>query len=101
MWYKFKFIKRRNKRILKNNIEVIRKIIINYNEKKIFKIIDLLKNGLNIKLIIWIDFTLSNRKPSDPHSLHYYNSNKNNNNFNENNKKTNSNNILWIINSLF
>jgi hypothetical protein len=47
---------------LKNNIEVIGKIIINYNEKKIFKIIDLLKNGLNIKLIIGIDFTLLNGK---------------------------------------
>jgi hypothetical protein len=35
-----------------NNIENIGKIIINYNEKKLFKFIDFLKNDLNIKLII-------------------------------------------------
>ena len=48
-------------------------------KKKHLKIIDLL-----FYIIKW----------KGPYSLHYYNSNKNNNNFNENNKKTNSNNIL-------
>ena len=75
-----------------NNIENIGKIVINYNEKKLFKFIDFLKNDLNIKLIIGIDFTLSNGKPSDPHSLHYYN-NININNNNENKKKNNKNNL--------
>jgi len=44
-----------------NNSSIVRNI----------SIIDYIKNGINIKLSIGIDFTSSNKPPGDPKSLHY------------------------------
>lgn len=41
-----------------------------FNEKHNFTFLDYCKGGLNINLVVGIDFTLSNKAPSDPKSLH-------------------------------
>jgi hypothetical protein len=44
-----------------------------FNQNQVFQFVDYLEGGLNITQLVGIDFTLSNRVPSDPKSLHFIN----------------------------
>ena len=44
---------------------------VEYSVEKISRFIDLIENGLQISLTVAIDYTSSNKQPSDPSSLHY------------------------------
>jgi hypothetical protein len=44
-----------------------------FNQNQVFQFVDYLEGGLNITQLVGIDFTLSNRVPSDPRSLHFIN----------------------------
>lgn len=39
----------------------------------VYEFVDYLRGGLNMTLVVGIDFTASNRDPTDPQSLHYIN----------------------------
>ena len=49
----------------------------NYKIYRNYNFIDYIKNGVNIKLSIGIDFTSSNKQPNEPSSLHYLGSGMN------------------------
>lgn len=67
-------------RFIQNNSVQLRGLnneLINYNlnfkvsSYEVFSFVELLKKGLQISLMVAVDFTASNLQPSDPKSLHY------------------------------
>ena len=51
---------------------------VNYSIEKISRFIDLIEYGLQISLTVAIDYTASNQIPTDPSSLHYFDTQQNN-----------------------
>lgn len=47
--------------------------VFDFKQEEYFDFLDFLRGGLNMTLIVGIDFTASNRDPEDPRSLHYMN----------------------------
>lgn len=58
-----------------NNENYIKTVSASLEER--FSFMDYLFNGLNISMVLAIDFTGSNKPPNLPNSLHYYDPNKN------------------------
>ena len=56
---------------IKEHDAKIGELILQYSEKPLYRFVDFLSHGLVINLVIGIDFTSSNGRPEDPHSLHY------------------------------
>ena len=56
---------------IEDNNNKIGELKIKYTEKPIYRFVDFLNHGLVINLVFGIDFTSSNGRPGDPHSLHY------------------------------
>lgn len=50
---------------------IIGEAIIDIHEQQVYKFIDYLKMGMQINLVVGVDFTCSNGNPEDPNSLHY------------------------------
>lgn len=44
-----------------------------YKSEQDFNFLEYLQGGLNMTLVVGIDFTASNKEPDDPTSLHYLN----------------------------
>lgn len=51
--------------------------ILKCDSEEMYSFLDYIYNGLEIALVIAVDFTLSNKDPSDPTSLHYFDLQKN------------------------
>jgi hypothetical protein len=51
--------------------------VLRFEKQEQFSFLDYICNGLEIALVTAIDFTLSNKDPSDPNSLHYFDLHKN------------------------
>ncbi len=51
--------------------------VLKCEKQELFSFLDYIYNGLEIALLIAVDFTLSNKDPSDPSSLHYFDLYKN------------------------
>ena len=64
--------------IVSDNGDVNGFFCVDYSIEKISRFIDLIENGLQISLSVGIDYTASNKVPTDPTSLHYFDPNKNN-----------------------
>ncbi len=45
--------------------------VTDFKSEKVFDFLDFLRGGLNISLIVGVDFTQSNKDPEDPSSLHH------------------------------
>lgn len=48
-------------------------VVEDFRTEEVYDFVDYLRGGLNITLVVGVDFTASNRDPSDPKSLHYLN----------------------------
>ena len=59
----------------KNGLDYVKPISVIFEER--FAFVEYLFAGLNIAMILAIDFTASNMDPSNPHSLHYFDPQKN------------------------
>jgi len=48
-------------------------IVSNYHSENVYDFLDFLYSGMNMTLVVGIDFTASNKDPEDPSSLHFLN----------------------------
>lgn len=69
--YNLKIVDNMSHDIKGPNGSVIGKVTINTSKRNIKRFIDYIYDGMQISMICAVDFTASNREPSDPRSLHY------------------------------